>query len=40
MSWSDMQIVATVAVGSVSGVVRVEQNDQWSNALNFTVAAS
>ena len=37
ISWSDTQIVATVASGSVSGVVRVEQNRQWSNALHFTV---
>ena len=37
VSWSDTQIVATVASGSVSGVARVEQNGQWSNALPFTV---
>jgi hypothetical protein len=37
VSWSDTQIVATVASGSVSGVVKVQQNGQWSNAVTFTV---
>ena len=36
-SWSDTQIVATVVSGSVSGVVRVQQNALWSNAKTFTV---
>ncbi len=36
-SWTDTQIVATVASGSVSGVVRIQQNALWSNALTFTV---
>jgi hypothetical protein len=36
VSWSDMQIVATVASGSVSGVARVDQSGQWSNAFKFT----
>jgi hypothetical protein len=37
VSWSNTQIVATVASGSVSGVAWVEQNDTWSNMLTFTV---
>ena len=37
LSWSNTQIVATVAPGSVSGVERVLQNGEWSNALTFTV---
>jgi len=36
-SWSDTQIQAIVAAGAVSGVVRVEQNGTWSNALTFTI---
>jgi hypothetical protein len=36
-SWTNTQIVATVAPGSVSGVAWVEQNDQWSNMVSFTV---
>ena len=36
-SWTDTQIVAVVAVGSVSGIARVQQNGLWSNALNFIV---
>jgi hypothetical protein len=37
MGWSDTQIVASVASSAVSGVVRVEQNGVWSNALAFSV---
>jgi uncharacterized protein YjdB len=37
VSWSDTQVVATVDAAALSGVVRVEQNDQWSNAVTFTV---
>ncbi|MGO9241049.1 MAG: IPT/TIG domain-containing protein [Bryobacteraceae bacterium] len=37
VSWSDTQIVATVASASVTGVARVQQNGAWSNALAFTV---
>jgi IPT/TIG domain len=36
-SWTNTQIVATVAPGSVSGVAWVEQNDQLSNMVTFTV---
>ena len=36
-AWSNTQIVATVATGSVSGVVRVQQNGALSNAIKFTV---
>lgn len=35
--WSDTQIVASVASSAVSGVVKVEQNGSWSNALAFRV---
>ena len=36
-SWSDTQVVAVVASNSVTGVVRVQQNSLWSNALTFTM---
>jgi hypothetical protein len=36
-SWSDTQIVATVATGSTSGVAQVLQGGVWSNAITFTV---
>jgi hypothetical protein len=36
-SWTNTQIVATVAPGSVSGVAWVEQNGQLSNMVTFTV---
>ncbi len=36
-SWSDTQIVATVAAGSLSGVASVQQNSVSSNAVPFTV---
>ena len=36
-SWSDIQIVATVATGATSGNAQVLQNGTWSNALPFTV---
>jgi len=36
-SWSDTQVSATVAAGAISGVVKVQQNGLWSNALTFTV---
>ncbi len=38
VSWSDKQVVANVATGSVTGVARVQQNGSWSNAVTFTVA--
>ena len=40
MGWSDTQIVASVAGSAVSGVVKVEQDGVWSNALAFTVPTS
>jgi hypothetical protein len=38
--WSDTQLVATVGSNAVSGVVKVEQNAVWSNAVTFTVPPS
>ena len=35
--WSDSQIVASVASGALSGIVKVEQSGIWSNATTFTV---
>ena len=37
VSWSDTQVVATVAAGSLTGIARIEQNDVWSNAFGFWV---
>jgi hypothetical protein len=37
-SWSDTQVVATVATGSSSGTAQIVQGGNSSNALNFTVA--
>jgi len=37
VSWSDTQIVATVAATAVTGIARVEQSDAWSNAFGFWV---
>ena len=39
-SWSDSQIVATVASGSLTGIVRVQQNGLTSNSLRFIVPTS
>lgn len=39
-SWSDTQIVATVAVGASSGVAQVLQGGVWSNTVNFTVGSA
>ena len=39
-SWSDTQVVATVAPTAVTGIARIQQNGVWSNALTFTVPAS
>jgi trimeric autotransporter adhesin len=38
--WSDTQVVASVGSSAVSGVVKVEQNGNWSNAVTFTVPPS
>ncbi len=40
VSWSDTQVVATVAPGAVTGIARVQQNGVWSNAFGFTVPSS
>ncbi len=37
VSWSNTQIVATVAANAQSGNARVLQNGQWSNSVAFTV---
>jgi hypothetical protein len=37
VSWSDTQVVATVASGSATGGTQVFQNGVWSNAVTFTV---
>ena len=40
IGWSDTQVVAAVASGAVSGIVKIEQNGVWSNAMTFTVPTS
>jgi hypothetical protein len=40
VSWNNTQIVAQVAINAVTGIVRVQQNGVWSNALTFTVPSS
>lgn len=35
--WSDTQVLATVASGSLSGIVRIQQDGVWSNSVSFTV---
>ena len=37
ISWSDTQVVATVASGSLTGIARIQQSDEWSNAFGFWV---
>ena len=37
VSWSDTQIVATVALNATSGNAQVRQGAGWSNAVPFTV---
>ena len=37
VSWSDTQVIATVATGSVTGIARVQQGGYSSNAVAFTV---
>jgi hypothetical protein len=37
VSWSDAQVVATMASNAISGIVKIQQNEKWSNALTFTV---
>ena len=38
VSWSDTQIVATVAANAQSGNARVRQNGLWSNSVAITVS--
>jgi hypothetical protein len=40
VSWSDAEVVATVASAAGSGVARIQQNGVWSNAVAFTVPAA
>jgi hypothetical protein len=37
VSWSDTQVVATVASGALSGVAKIQQGGAWSNAVGFAV---
>jgi hypothetical protein len=37
VSWSDTQVVATVAPTALTGIARIQQNGEWSNARSFTV---
>jgi hypothetical protein len=39
-SWSDTQVIATVAAGSSSGGVQILQNGVWSNSVPFTVTGA
>lgn len=39
-TWSDSQIVATVASNSLTGIAQVQQNGMTSNALRFVVPTS
>ena len=36
-SWSDTQVVASVASSALSGIVKIQQNGTWSNAVTFAV---
>jgi N-acetylneuraminic acid mutarotase len=36
-SWSDTQVVASVGSSALSGIVKIQQNGTWSNAVTFTV---
>jgi hypothetical protein len=37
VTWTDTQIVATVASGATTGFVRVLQNELWSNSVPFSI---
>ncbi|MGO9227580.1 MAG: IPT/TIG domain-containing protein [Bryobacteraceae bacterium] len=37
VSWSDTQVIATVAPMALTGVAKIQQNGVWSNAVGFTV---
>ncbi len=38
MSWTDAQVVAGVASGAASGIVKIQQSGIWSNAVTFSVS--
>lgn len=38
--WSDTQVTATVGDSAVSGIVKIQQNGVWSNAVTFTVPST
>jgi len=40
MSWSNTKIVTVVAPNALTGVVRIEQNGVFSNAITFTIPTS
>ena len=40
VSWSDAQVVATVASGAKTGVAQILQGGVWSNSVNFSIATS
>jgi hypothetical protein len=40
VSWSNTEVIATVASNALSGIVRVQQNGLWSNSESFTVTTS
>jgi hypothetical protein len=37
VSWTDTQVVATIALGAKSGTAQILQGGVWSNAVNLTV---
>jgi len=39
-SWNETQVSATVAASAVSGIVKIQQNGVWSNAVTFTVPSA
>jgi hypothetical protein len=39
-SWTDTQVMASVAPGSLTGIVSIQQNGLLSNAKAFTVPVS
>ena len=39
-SWSDVQVVATVAPGSASGQAQILQSGVWSNSVAFTISGT
>jgi hypothetical protein len=40
VSWSDTEVVATVASTALTGIARVKQNGVWSNSVGFIVPAA